>query len=99
MRSVRFSEAALRDVDEILEYGAARFGKAQAAKYLDGLQRACELLAKRPNPGLECAAELGRKRRIWRMHFESHVIYYRLARSGVFVVRVLHKRMQPSRHL
>jgi toxin ParE1/3/4 len=29
-----------------------------------------------------------------------HVIYYRLARDGVIeIVRVLHERMEPSRHL
>jgi toxin ParE1/3/4 len=97
--NVRFSKAALLDVDEILEYGTNRFGNAQAADYLDGLQRACELLNTPPNPGVECAAELGRKRRLWRLQYESHVVYYQLPKSGVFVVRVLHGSMHPSRHL
>ena len=75
------------------------FGEGQALAYLAALQRACATLGEALNPGIECTAELGRKRRVWRLQYESHVIYYQLPSSGTLVVRVLHKSMDPPRHL
>jgi len=94
----RFTKVALDDLESIGRYTLGAFGEDQALAYLDALQRACATLGEAPNPGLECTAELGRKRRVWRLHYESHVIYYQLPRSGTFVVRVLHKSMDPTRH-
>jgi plasmid stabilization system protein ParE len=95
----RFTKAALHDLESIGGYTLEAFGEGQALNYLDGLQRACATLGETPNPGIECTAELGRKRRVWRLQYESHVIYYQLPSFGTFVVRVLHKGMEPPRHL
>jgi toxin ParE1/3/4 len=95
----RFTKAALHDLESIGRYSLEAFGEGQALTYLDALQRACATLGEAPNPGIECTAELGRKRRVWRLQYERHVVYYQLRSSGKFVVRVLHKSMEPTRHL
>jgi toxin ParE1/3/4 len=95
----RFTKAALHDLESIGRYSLEAFGESQALTYLDALQRACATLSEAPNPGIECTAELGRKRRVWRLQYESHVVYYQLPSSGALVVRVLHKGLDPTRHL
>jgi len=33
------------------------------------------------------------------MEYEMHVVIYRVDKDGIFVSRILHQRMLPSRHL
>lgn len=79
----------------IADYTLHRWGKAQAATYLDELEVCCPMLADN--------AALGR---LWddirpglRHHEHGmHVMFYRQERGGILVSRILHRRMLPDRH-
>jgi len=75
---------------------ALRNGAHQADKYLDELDKNIALLAEHP--------EIGGKRNYvregYRMLFiNSHVVYYTVTPSAIHIIRVLHSRMDPERHL
>jgi toxin ParE1/3/4 len=96
MPEFRITPAAERDLEDIWRYSVRTWGIVQAAAYTDEMVPAFSRLAGAP--------ELGRKidhiragYRCWRMR--EHVVYYRLAAYGVEVVRILHVRMDPPRHL
>lgn len=95
MPRFELSEAARHDLAEIAEYSEMQWGRAQTLIYLDGLEDRLTALAQRPKmgrsreelaPGLLC------------FPFQSHVAYYSLADFGIMVVRILHKRRDPSQH-
>jgi toxin ParE1/3/4 len=90
------ADAAAADVSEIARFTIERWGKAQAATYIDALEARLRLLAERPQIGRQ-RNELAGGLRSFR--FESHIIYYRAADFGIHVMRVLHQRQDPHRHI
>lgn len=93
---ITLSEAAARDIEDILEQSLADFGQLQAEKYYESLKRCLELLSE--NPGMGTSAENVRAG-YRRFPHESHVVFYRASPQGILVVRVLHKRMDLSQHI
>ncbi|MBK6907436.1 MAG: type II toxin-antitoxin system RelE/ParE family toxin [Rhodocyclaceae bacterium] len=99
MAEFRLTPAALRDLEEIWLYTKQQWGIAQAALYLDALNRAFEAMAQAPLsvPACENIRPGYRRRQV-----EHHAVYYRVEDGAVpmvTVVRVLHERMDASRHL
>jgi toxin ParE1/3/4 len=95
---VRFelSRLAVADLDAIADDTADRWGRERARVYLDALEARLTQLAHQPfigrkreelAPGLLC------------FPFESHVVFYCATDFGIAVVRVLHKRQDPFRHI
>ena len=93
---LELTPAALADLRSIRDYTLERWGPAQEAAYLDRMwERFEELLANptpyrlRPDlfPGCQIAAE------------GKHVILFRVNKSTLQVVRVLHGAMDFKRHL
>jgi toxin ParE1/3/4 len=68
----------------------------QANRYLDGLARCFEQLAQNPCMGRPCD---GIRPGCRRMEQQRHVVFYKADKDGIFIVRILHQRMLPSRHL
>jgi toxin ParE1/3/4 len=93
---VTVRQAALDDLEAIGLYTLERWGERQLIDYLTTLHGTFQALAK--NPKLGTAADDVRKG-YWRHHVGSHMVYFRRKRSGVEIVRVLHERMSPRRHL
>ena len=94
--SVRYAKKAESDLAEILSGTVERWGKGQAARYLDGLVGTLELLAAQPALGrLYTGNDFG-----WR-RFEhvSHVIVYQTLRKGVSILRIIHKSRQIGKAL
>ncbi len=96
MTRFEFSERALADISGITAYTAAQWGTSQARAYLGALEGRLTELAHRPL--------MGRRRDeladcLLCFPFESHVIFYRPAAFGIAVVRILHKRQDPFRHV
>lgn len=84
------------DLAGIADYTAVRWGKAQAQKYLDVVEARLKQLAKQPL--------LGRVRDnlapgLLSFPIESHVAFYLRAEFGIVVLRILHKRQDPHRHI
>jgi toxin ParE1/3/4 len=93
---VTVRQAALDDLEAIGVYTLERWGERQFVEYLTRLHNAFRQLA--ANPGLGKSADDVRKG-YWRHHEGSHMVYFKRKRGGVEIVRVLHERMSPRRHL
>ena len=96
MSEYRLSSRAESDLAEIADYTIERFGIEQARRYRDELESCIQTLAANPMIG-RSADELGSKLR--RCEHQSHIVFYLPSDQGVFVVRVLHQRMDYARHL
>jgi toxin ParE1/3/4 len=109
---LQLTEAAAKDVVDILRETARQFGRLQRRRYSALIGRAIRMAAENPErPGSRQRDDLAGGLRS--LHVElaarrrgaaSHVVYYlrgRLddGRDGVIIVRMLHDRMEPLRHL
>jgi toxin ParE1/3/4 len=113
MARFRLARPAQIDLANILATSADRWGAEGRQRYAALLVAAMRQVAHEPEGSLtKKRPELGSGLRSF--HIRSarrtpaaakirrpvHVLYYRVARDGVIeIVRVLHERMEPSRHL
>lgn len=95
MAELRLSPAAERDLEGIWRYTAERWGVAQADHYVDLLHAAMQAVAQAPTAAPACDAIRPGYRRQWA---EQHALYYQVRGACVVVVRVLHQRMDATRH-
>jgi toxin ParE1/3/4 len=84
------SRAADDDLLAIWQFGAQEWSPEMADRHLRELDDICARLLDEP--------KLGRKRDdlipgIRSMVVRPHVVFYRLAPTGIFIVRVLHQRL------
>ena len=91
----RLSNQAADDFATIYEYTLLNFGARQADAYADHLDQIMRLLAGSPQMGRECP-EIGDT--VLRHDHRHHVIFYRVRVQDIFIIRVLHQRMEPLRH-
>ena len=96
MAEYRLSPAAEDDLEAIWTYTVQQWGIEQADRYLDFLTSAFESLANSPATAPSCDHIRPGYRR-WGV--ERHMIYFRVTDYGIAVIRVLHERMETSRHL
>jgi toxin ParE1/3/4 len=96
MPEYRFTPEAEDDLQEIIDYTIEYWGKAQAHKYVDGLEKLAAQLAE--SPGLGTARDQ-LINGLLSFPFESHVLYYLPQDHGMTIIRILHKRMDVERHL
>lgn len=96
MTHFRLSPAAVQDLSEIWDY-TERLGEvSQAEAYIGEIREAVERIAERPDRGRPCdEIRSGYRRYV----VDSHVIFFRPSNAGVDVIRILHQRMDPTRHL
>jgi len=96
MGRVVFRPRASADIDEIWEYTARHWGIDQANRYVQQIRDVVTKLGENPNLGRACDE-------IRNGHFKilagSHIIIYRNVEEGIGIIRVLHQRMDISRHL
>ena len=90
------SPEAQRDLEGIWEYSFNLWGEDQADLYYDELLDRIENLVDNPRLGKSCDDIRPGYRSI---QFALHVVYYRLMGEDIDIVRVLHERMMPGRHL
>lgn len=92
----RTTRRADEDIIAIYGHGAAEFGVEQAERYHADLVAAFDLLA--PHPGM--ARERAEYRPPVRVHpHRAHAIVHVQDADGILIVRVLHGRQDPERHL
>ena len=96
MTRYRLSPAAQRDLSLIWDYSEQRWGVRQAETYISEIRGAVERVADDPSRGHACDDIREGYRRYG---IGSHLIFYREQTDGVDVIRVLHQRMAPTRHL
>jgi toxin ParE1/3/4 len=113
MARFRLSLLARADLARILALSAERWGTEGKGRYAAVLAAGMRKIAAEPDgPTTRDRAELSRGMRSFhlrnaragdtdvKMRRPVHVLFYRVAGPGlVEIVRVLHERMEPSRHM
>ena len=113
MARFRLARPAQIDLVNILATSAERWGAEGRQRYAAVLAAAMRQVADQPEgPLTKKRSELRSGIRSFHVRFTRrsaedatvrrpvHVLYYRVAQAGVIeIVRVLHERMEPSRHL
>lgn len=90
-----YSKRAERDLIKIYKDTVKEWGFAQADKYDSGLERTVLLLADNPDLGHQCDdIKTGYRR----FEYERHIVFYRKRKAGIFILRILHDRMDAKRH-
>ncbi len=95
MKAYSLSPLAERDLDDIAEYTTDIWGPKQAVKYINALFVCFDRIALDPGLGRRCDSIHPGYRRI---EEGKHVIFFTSVGSGVFINRILHQSMLPSRH-
>jgi toxin ParE1/3/4 len=93
---IELTREADRDLIEIYLYGIERFGPARAERYAEDLGVKIATAAENPSFGSDYGFVRPGLRRY---ECVAHAIYYRRTGAGILVLRVLHGRMDPGRHL
>ena len=94
-RRIAFAREALDDLDSILLHGTITWGVASARTYYDRLFDAIERIAAFPELGSVDNALSRDARSLVTGH---HRVYYRIEQDAIRILRVVHERMDPSRH-
>ncbi|MDX2506402.1 MAG: type II toxin-antitoxin system RelE/ParE family toxin [Gammaproteobacteria bacterium] len=87
---------AKEDLKGIWRYTYKHWGERQADKYLNELGHAIDRLVNNPEIGISCPYVNAEYRQYSIKH---HIIFYRIEETAIVIVRVLHERMDPNRHL
>lgn len=96
MSEYRLTLAAQGDLSSIWDYTEQRWDIRQAETYIGEIRAAIERVAVDPRRG----RDRGEVRDGYRSYaIVSHVLFYVETPLGVDVIRVLHQRMDPIRHL
>lgn len=96
MTSIELTTEAERDLIDIFLFGVEQFGVAQAERYSAALIEKIENAAVNPSFGADYNFVRPGLRRY---EATSHAIYYWQTEDGILVLRILHGRMDPARHL
>ena len=94
--SYQLTDEAASDIEAILDHSLKNFGATQAEHYFEALKECIELLADNPNIGHSAEEILPD---YLRFPHESHVIFYKIFSSSILIVRILHERMDPKKHI
>ncbi len=95
MAGLRLSQAAKKDLLDIGRYTLEVWGEEQAVRYLGQLDACFHRMAKTPKCGRPCE---GIKAGYRRLLEGRHVIFFRVVRKQVQIIRILHERMLPTHH-
>lgn len=95
-RPLRLTDRAQRDYDDLLLYSEQTWGNEQADRYEAAMAEGFDTLQINPRIGVARDHLLPGLR----VYFiQRHVVYYRIVAEVVEVVRILHERADPARHL
>ncbi len=98
MQSIRLllSPKAKEDLRDIYLHGIETWGLTQSTKYLSLIKSQVLNLIEFPLIGIDRGTLMKEVRSI---SVESHVIFYRLRNNDIELLRILHQRQDPERHL
>lgn len=96
MTRYRLSPAAQQDLSSIWDYTQARWGAQQAEIYINEIRAAIERIADDPRRGRACD-EI--RSGYGRYANGRHLLFYIERVEGVDIIRILHQRIDPTRHL
>lgn len=88
--------AAKTDLKDIYQYGLRQWGQTQSESYLENIKQQIWTLTEQPLIGVDRSELLSGARSL---PIESHTLFYRVTLDTVEIIRVLHGRQDPQRHL
>ena len=91
---IELSLQAKEDFRDILSYTLTTWGESQLAKYRASINDALHVILHNPSAGRPSV-----KPALKVLAVEHHRIFYRTIDDTIYVVRILHERMDTSRHL
>ena len=94
MGSYRLSRRAAADLEAIADYTIEQFGIEQARRYRDSFKSCFEQLTNNPQMGRRAEHLAPGLRRV---EHQAHVVFYTADGDELFVVRILHSRMDEER--
>lgn len=86
---------AHKDLEDIWSYSYDNWGEDQADNYIYDLESSFHYLTTKPERGIPCDDI---RKGYLRYSVGKHIIFYRITKKGIEVVRILHQRMDPDRH-
>src|SRR5690606_24892342 len=92
------SKKSKQDIQEITKRSMEDFREKQTLKYMAGLKERLQLLAEQPDIGRRFDHSLTKHQYLF-FRYESHVIYYTKRNGDIFIVRILHTKMLPQKHI
>ena len=95
MATYALSPKAEADLEDVWNYTAERWGDDQAEAYVRSIQTAIETVAADPRRGRPCDEVLPGYRKFV---VGSHLLFCRVNEDQVVLARILHQRMDFSRH-
>ncbi len=90
------SPAAKENLKDIYQFGLRQWGKAQLDNYLAAIKDQFWTLTEQPLMSVERPELLPDTRSL---PIQSHTLFYRVLANRVEIIRVLHGRQDPKRHL
>ncbi len=98
MRKLHLSPAAAEDLENILRYTLDTWGENQFEIYLATFQQTFDVILADPEcPFSKERNELFQECRT--IPSGHHIVFFRVRKGNIEIVRILHKRMDFSRHL
>jgi toxin ParE1/3/4 len=88
--------AAKTDLKDIYQYGLRQWGQTQSESYLESIKEQFWTLTEQPLIGTDRSELLSGARSL---PIESHTLFYRVTPDTLEIIRVLHGRQDPQRHL
>lgn len=88
--------AAKNDLKDIYLNGLRQWGQAQSDSYLLAIKNQIWLLTEQPLIGIERSELLPQIRSL---PIQSHILFYRVTTNNIEIIRVLHGRQDPLRHM
>jgi toxin ParE1/3/4 len=88
--------AAKTDLKDIYQYGLRQWGQTQSESYLESIKEHFWTLTEQPLIGIDRSELLSGTRSL---PIESHTLFYRVTPDTLEIIRVLHGRQDPQRHL
>lgn len=88
--------AATVDLKDIYQFGLRQWGQTQSVSYLETLKEKLWALTEHPLMGTERPELLAGIRSL---PIQSHILFYRVTSTSVDIIRLLHGRQDPARHL
>lgn len=88
--------AAKTDLKDTYQYGLRQWGQTQSESHLKSIKEQFWALTEQPLIGVDRSKLLSGARSL---PIESHTLFYRVTTDTVEIIRVLHGRQDPQRHL
>ena|SRR3990167_916031 len=95
-KTYRLYPKAVEDLESIYLYSASEFGVKKADNYILQIETGFKYLVKEPLASRKCDHV---RQDLRSFSIASHIIFFKITKYGIVVMRVLHKSMEFPRHL